>query len=527
MAEVGITEFEQIDTDSVHGVKDAANGTPFLMLKQMAGTGDDNDDDKPEEDEEPDENGKATKELFYCGDEACAICVRRAAKAKLKAHEREALSDSEFALPGRRYPIHDKAHARNALSRVSQYGTGEERGKVRNAVARRFPQIGGKKKGKKKAAKELANRSELMRQTESLDRGAARNTDVLRPQGKPNIPDLGFPTTMPQKSVSSPAPSKDVPKDEALAQTRERTAAQSARKASDGMEVDMKGDHISDGTDVVSQAEDPTQMQTKDMHPFKPEVITEQMDRQSRQAQKESAITVLRNAMRVAGILPENEAAAKTVALPQITEKKALKHANRLLRTLQGVASWSINATKELEDMNAAELSAYLDDRDARKAAEKKGKKEKAEKKRMKAEKKAKKSAEATKSPVIEEAADDAAKSITPEFLVEGVAKRVSEAMEEAVKSALQPMADKIRNLENQPARPRPALSNLAGKEPVMRDQNQPQVGAGMFAALKPLEDAFKSEMDPQKKEKLGGELTLAKLTVRERLAQGRPASAQ
>lgn len=40
--------------------------------------------------------------------------------AELTTKARDALPDDAFALPGRRYPIHDKAHARNALARASQ-----------------------------------------------------------------------------------------------------------------------------------------------------------------------------------------------------------------------------------------------------------------------------------------------------------------------------------------------------------------------------------------------------------------------
>jgi len=40
-----------------------------------------------------------------------------------------------------RYPIHDEAHARNALARVSQFGTTDEKAKVRAAVKREFPDI--------------------------------------------------------------------------------------------------------------------------------------------------------------------------------------------------------------------------------------------------------------------------------------------------------------------------------------------------------------------------------------------------
>lgn len=41
--------------------------------------------------------------------------------AKLTYKERKNLPDSDFALPKKRkYPIYDKAHARNALARVAQ-----------------------------------------------------------------------------------------------------------------------------------------------------------------------------------------------------------------------------------------------------------------------------------------------------------------------------------------------------------------------------------------------------------------------
>lgn len=62
--------------------------------------------------------------------------------AVLDAKQRNALPDSAFALPGRRYPIHDLAHARDALARVAQNGTPAEQAKVRAAVSRRYPGIG-------------------------------------------------------------------------------------------------------------------------------------------------------------------------------------------------------------------------------------------------------------------------------------------------------------------------------------------------------------------------------------------------
>jgi len=40
--------------------------------------------------------------------------------AKLTTRERKDLPSSDFALSGRRYPIEDKAHARDAKARASQ-----------------------------------------------------------------------------------------------------------------------------------------------------------------------------------------------------------------------------------------------------------------------------------------------------------------------------------------------------------------------------------------------------------------------
>ena len=75
--------------------------------------------------------------------------IRRMAKDLSSTKERKKLSKKSFALPGKRkYPIPDKAHARNALARVAQNGTPAEQKKVRAAVKKRFPSI-GKKKNKK------------------------------------------------------------------------------------------------------------------------------------------------------------------------------------------------------------------------------------------------------------------------------------------------------------------------------------------------------------------------------------------
>jgi len=70
---------------------------------------------------------------------------------KLSYKERQGLSKSQFALPGKgegpegkqggSYPIPDESHARNALARVSQHGSEAEKATVRRAVHKKFPDI--------------------------------------------------------------------------------------------------------------------------------------------------------------------------------------------------------------------------------------------------------------------------------------------------------------------------------------------------------------------------------------------------
>lgn len=72
--------------------------------------------------------------------------------AVLTATARKRLPSSQFALPGKgkglggkgagSYPIPDPGHARNALSRVSQYGTPAQKATVRAKVRAKFPSIG-------------------------------------------------------------------------------------------------------------------------------------------------------------------------------------------------------------------------------------------------------------------------------------------------------------------------------------------------------------------------------------------------
>ncbi len=77
--------------------------------------------------------------------------------AVLTAKRRKAMPRSAFAIPSKApgsgsYPIEDEAHARAALSRVSQFGTASEKAQVRGAVHRRYPEMGRRKAMMKRGA---------------------------------------------------------------------------------------------------------------------------------------------------------------------------------------------------------------------------------------------------------------------------------------------------------------------------------------------------------------------------------------
>ncbi|MDD5110786.1 MAG: hypothetical protein PHI63_06275 [Patescibacteria group bacterium] len=62
--------------------------------------------------------------------------------AKLTYQARKKLPESSFVdKKNRKYPIEDASHARNALARVSQFGSDREKAAVRAEVRRRYPGI--------------------------------------------------------------------------------------------------------------------------------------------------------------------------------------------------------------------------------------------------------------------------------------------------------------------------------------------------------------------------------------------------
>lgn len=60
---------------------------------------------------------------------------------KLTTSQRNQLPDSDFAGPDRSYPLNNASHAKNALSRVSEFGSSDLKAKVRAKVKQKYPGI--------------------------------------------------------------------------------------------------------------------------------------------------------------------------------------------------------------------------------------------------------------------------------------------------------------------------------------------------------------------------------------------------
>jgi hypothetical protein len=63
--------------------------------------------------------------------------------SKLTTERRDEIPGGEFALPNRRFPIHDESHARAALS-MAHYASPAEQAEIKRKVHARYPGIGQK-----------------------------------------------------------------------------------------------------------------------------------------------------------------------------------------------------------------------------------------------------------------------------------------------------------------------------------------------------------------------------------------------
>lgn len=83
------------------------------------------------------------KEMIVSMEKRTGKKLEKTAKV-LTTAGRKRIKEKNFALAGGRYPIHDRSHARAALSMVAKHGTPEEQATVRSKVHSKYPGIGKK-----------------------------------------------------------------------------------------------------------------------------------------------------------------------------------------------------------------------------------------------------------------------------------------------------------------------------------------------------------------------------------------------
>lgn len=120
---------EKSAAESCEEAKEKEKGLKYLMDKHEG-----RETFEQEEEESPKE--QKLEEKLHVEKHASFLNGFTKRAHKLHAKERNALPESDFALSGRRYPIEDKNHARDAEARAS--GKPEE-GKVRAAVHAKYP----------------------------------------------------------------------------------------------------------------------------------------------------------------------------------------------------------------------------------------------------------------------------------------------------------------------------------------------------------------------------------------------------
>ena len=441
------TEFLYLDTEELHLVGMGANGFAPLLAKAAAEV-----DAVLGETDFQSVLYEMGAEKALCDVSDCDACTSVIEKAKLKAKQRNALPDSDFALPGRRYPIHDESHARNALSRVSQNGTPEEKAKVRAAVHRRYPNI-----GKEDAEKTMLSQDAGETQAGNLGPEAALGqTHGLGERGPVHMETAaegGTPPSMPQprpdehQGGGDTAPDKTIPQGEALSQTNSVHKEEEAEKAKP-VEVDNdSNDNDDDDAEKVALKE-------------------------------------------IQAVLERH---------PNFT----LSRATELMSGLVDGTNNNQVATKEIEDMTKDELIELLDARDAQKEAERKAKKE---------AKLAKASGEGQPSP----------EESTP-------VEKSEEGKDETVtltKSAWDEFQARLKNLEDQPARPRVAVNDAGiragATAPSVRGQEE---GGNAFKELEDRVEAAQKSGSLQGVARAKNELLMAKMISAEHAREANPAS--
>lgn len=477
-----VTEFTYLDPLELHLVGAGANGFAPLLAKSVA---------EAIDAETADRDVKSIlKEAGVfeklCG---CDPCNEVLNKAKLKAKQRNALSDSDFAIPeDRAYPIHDESHARNALSRVSANGTPDEKKRVRAAVHRKYPNIGKEDAEKAMQTQDQYESTESPTVSTSESQGQSAEVHAGREMGAVTTPGgmtSDRPSGAPQHLAAENkpvdmheghgdlAPDKSIPMGEAQSQ-----AATLKETMAPGGEGDGRGDTAPDKNLPKDEAESQTEAVSRKAEMDNPKGgdkdDDDADDKMTKAATELSRAVTLIEAKKDIGEI-----------------NSAISQATSLLSGLVEGINQSQVANKEILDMTSDELIKLLDERDAAKEAKKE----------------AEKDAAAKEAPVVEA---EVAKA-TPE---EEVAKAAPETAEDKIAVLEKQVAEMRELLEKQPAG-RPML-NATGVEagaqaPTVRGQ---ETGGGFF---KSLEDKIANAPDARTRQRFATELLKAKAISSER----------
>ncbi len=528
-----ITEFEWLDPERVDAVGSPANGTPWLLVKS--------------EGEEP---------VF--SEDGMVKYVSASARRK---YARQGV-----AMPNGDFPIPDEGHLRSAIGRLGNYHG--DKAKAKRHIIKRaralgathlLPQDWGVSKDMDTQAEDedvdFPSPESTQGQTREMHPDAGPKSGSVSqdggdpPAGRYSRPG---PDLRQGDGLGDTAPSKVVPKAQAMGQTRQLTRKAGMTEgenqdlaAGGNPELDMTGDKAPNGEADAHSAEAEGESQTDDNKRKAAAGGGDQMRREEAQSQKakrrveggnpedtqphsaqwegkdaalaEGAHQLLEQAMELVQQFESREKA-------EIRSKKAIEthypDIRRTAKLLTGLASGKVQtgpATKEIEDMTQDELIKLLDERDAaRRKAEKKAEMKKARKAQKLIE-----AAQADPEAAQARQAKKAAKAAAKAAKAAGAAldtDRLTKGMAEALALAVKPLEDRLANVEGQPARVAPILNPSAMAAP-----NGPRTVVDA-TAFKALEDRVAAAQTPAERQRAGAELLKAKMIAAERLreAQGK-----
>ncbi len=432
-----LTEFTSLEPESVHLVGTPANGFPAPLLAKAA--------------ESLDE--ELLKEFVdgLCGVTGCDACHDRylavrdtpdfVEKARLRAKQRHALSDGQFAFPKqRKEPLNDAAHVRNAMSRFSQVegvSESDRRAAARRIIARAH-ELGievSEDSDVARAAKQIApDRS--VPESEAESQTHESEPDPQGPEPSPEAQDGGEPRH--ESAGGEPdrtsgqgdtAPDTALPEGEAESQTHDDV--EGIHKAGEG---DGTGDAAPGGQAEARDAEREGESQTED---------DAEGNAHKASAENTPGSDAWEHKDVALGLLAERLTAQLAEVVHTFTEREKAEGGAAKQKAWRDVihgihlVADRPELIKEMADMPADELVKALDELGkARRQAEKAARKASKEHDAAKAARKAAKAAEAPKSDALAKALDR----------VEAAEKAAAEARELAEKLAAEDGARVIVN---------------------------------------------------------------------------------